>query len=93
MNDHAIPFYARAITILHPEFNGYAEMRTSRADDIFGTELEPLPKIRPKHYARRLRWADGKALEHGWRPTRPHVVRGEIARRPDIHTRMEELWK
>ena len=38
MNDHAQPFYARAITILHPRFSGCAEFRRSRADDIFGTQ-------------------------------------------------------
>src|SRR3954465_5510072 len=36
MNDHAAPFYARAITILHPAFNGLCEFRKSKADVIFG---------------------------------------------------------
>lgn len=89
MNDHAVPFYGRAIAILHPEFNGRAEVRGSVADKVFGTELEPAPKARIKGYARRLRWADGKALEHGWRPTLPHVVVAEINKRPDIHARAE----
>lgn len=90
MNDHATPYYARAITILHPEFNGRAEFRGSTPDKVFGTELEPLPKKRPKGYARRLRWADGKPLEQGWRPTRPHVVGVvDVSKRPDIHPRRE----
>ena len=38
LNDHVTPLYARAITILHPEFNGRAEFRKSRADELFGVE-------------------------------------------------------
>ena len=72
MNDHAAPFYARAITVLHPEFNGRAEFRESKADEIFGLRIEPVPDKRPKNYARRLQWADGTAIENGWRPTTPH---------------------
>lgn len=88
MNDHTAPFYGRAIAILHPELNGFAEVRTSVADKVFGTELEPAPKKRTKGYARRLRWADGTSLERGWRPARPHVVGVVgIAKRPDIHER------
>ncbi len=89
MNDHATPFYARAITILHPRFNGCAEFRKSRADDIFGTQAEPLPEKRPKHYARRLQWADGTPIELGWRPKRPHVVRRPANLKPDVHPRSE----
>lgn len=85
MNDHAAPFYARAITILHPEFNGYAEFRKSKADDVFGVRLETLPKKRPKNYARRLQWADGTPIELGWRPSIPHVVNHAANRKPDIH--------
>jgi hypothetical protein len=86
MNDHAAPFYARAIAILHPEFNGRAELRKSKADGIFGTEIEPVPDKRPKNYARRLQWADGTAIENGWRPSVPHVVNQSGNRRPDIHS-------
>jgi len=87
MNDHAEPFYARAITILHPEFNGRAEFRKSRADVVFGTEVEPIPDKRPKNYARRLQWADGTAIENGWRPTKTHVIDHAANRKPDIHER------
>jgi len=87
MNDHATPFYARAITILHPEFNGRAEFRQSRADSIFGTRIEPVPERRPKNYARRLQWADGTAIENGWRPRHPHVVNHAANCKPDIHAR------
>ena len=87
MNDHAAPFYARAITILHPEFNGRAEFRKSKADAIVGTEIEPVPEKRPKNYARRLQWADGTAIEDGWRPTTPHVVNYAANRKPDIHAK------
>lgn len=86
LNDHTAPFYARAITILHPEFNGRAEFRESTADTVFGTELEPVPDKRPKNYARRLQWADGTAIENGWRPQNPHVVNHAAHRKPDIHT-------
>jgi hypothetical protein len=85
MNDHAAPFYARAITVLHPEFNGRAEFRKSKADEIFGLRIEPVPDKRPKNYARRLQWADGTAIEQGWRPTTPHVVSRSANRKPDIH--------
>lgn len=85
MNDHAAPFYARAITVLHPEFNGRAEFRKSKADPIFGLRIEPVPDKRPKNYARRLQWADGTAIENGWRPTTPHVVNQAVNRKPDIH--------
>jgi hypothetical protein len=85
MNDHAAPYYARAITILHPEFNGRAEFRKSKADSIFGTRVEPIPEKRPKNYARRLQWADGVAIEDGWRPSIPHVVNHAVNRRPDLH--------
>jgi hypothetical protein len=85
MNDHAAPFYARAITVLHPEFNGRAEFRRSKADEIFGLRIEPVPEKRPKNYARRLQWADGTAIEKGWRPTTPHVINRAANRRPDIH--------
>jgi hypothetical protein len=85
MNDHAAPFYARAITILHPEFNGRAEFRQSKPDAIFGTRIEPVPDKRPKNYARRLQWADGKAIENGWRPQNPHVINHAANRKPDIH--------
>jgi hypothetical protein len=87
MNDHATPFYARAILILHPEFNGRAELRTATADRVFGTELEPLPTKRQKGYARRLRWVGGTPLERGWCPTLPHVVTLAPATRADIHPR------
>jgi hypothetical protein len=86
MNDHVAPFYARAITILHPEFNGRAEFRRSKADAIFGTRIEPVPEKRPKNYARRLQWADGTAIEYGWRPSNPHALNHAANRKPDIHT-------
>jgi hypothetical protein len=85
MNDHAAPFYARAITILHPEFNGRCEFRKSKADKIFGTRLEPVPEKRPKNYARRLQWADGTAIENGWRPSLPQVINHTANLKPDIH--------
>ena len=88
MNDHAAPFYARAITILHPEFNGRCEFRKSKADAIFGTRIEPAPDKRPKNYARRLQWAGGTAIENGWRPKNPRVNHA-ASLKPDIHARGE----
>jgi hypothetical protein len=85
MNDHAAPFYSRAITILHPEFNGRAEFRPSKADEVFGTAIGPAPKNRPKHYARRLQWKDGTPLSDGWQPTTPHTINHAAQRKPDIH--------
>lgn len=85
MNDHAAPFYARAITILHPAFNGLAEFRKSKADEIFGLQIEPVPEKRLKNYARRLQWADGTAIENGWRPATSHVVSRSRNLKPDIH--------
>jgi len=67
LNDHAVPYYARAIAILYPEFNGKAELRHATADDVFGTRLEPVGKRRA-NYSRRLQWADGTSFEAGWRP-------------------------
>jgi hypothetical protein len=84
MNNNARALYGRAITILHPEFNGLVEFRKSIADAIFGTRIEAAPKKRPKNYALRLEWADGTTLDNGWQPTVPHVV-GPVLRRPDIH--------
>lgn len=87
MNDHLTPFYGRAITILHPEFNGLVEFRTSYVDEIFGLQIETVPEKRPKHYARRLQCADGTPLEMCWRPTIPHVIKHAASRRPDVHPR------
>lgn len=84
MNDHHTSFYSRAITILHPEFNRRVEFRPAEADGIFGTQIEPEPKKRPKNYARGLQWADGTDIECGWRPTSPHVV-SPVSTKPDIH--------
>lgn len=88
MNDHHAPLYARAICILHPEFNGLAEFRPSIADEIFETRIEPVPVgKRPKGYARKLQWADGTAIEDGWQPSTPHVVNHAANRKPDIHAK------
>jgi hypothetical protein len=86
LNDHLTPYYARAIVILRPAFNGWAELRHRSVNEVFGLALEPTK--RPEFYARRVMWADGTALENGWRPTRPHVVGVcEVAKRPDVHPR------
>jgi hypothetical protein len=84
MNDHMLGFYGRAVIVLHPEFNRRAEVRPALADEIFGLQIEPAPKKKSKTYARGLRWADGKALENGWRPTVTRMP-GAVLRKPDIH--------
>ena len=82
-NDHVAQFYGRIIVILRPDTNGLCEFRKSRADEILGLEFAP-HEGKNKRYGRRLRWADGTSLEHGWRPTLP--IRAAVARRrPDIH--------
>jgi hypothetical protein len=79
------PYYARAICILHPEFNGYFVMSKSQADADFGTMLECAPKDKEPGYIRRLLWENGEAIERGWRPTVKHepkpVHRRERVRR------------
>ncbi len=70
LNDKLEPYYARAIVILHPEYNGMQEFRKAKADEVFGTQIEPAPKKRPKNYARKLQWADGTAL-HTLPPKKP----------------------
>jgi hypothetical protein len=87
MNDHCIAFYARAITIIYPAFNGRAEFRKSAVDDIFGTRVEPVEKRRRGSYSRRLQWADGTSLEGGWRPSGHHVAVAPGNRRRDLHAR------
>jgi hypothetical protein len=87
MNDHLTPYYARAIMILRPDFNGWAELRHGNINDVFRLDLES--EKRPEFYARRVLWADGTPLELGWRPTLPLVISSEIALRPDIHARGE----
>ena len=85
MNDHALSFYSRAIVVLHPEFNGKAEFRTSQADEVLGLRLEAVNAKRAKDYSRRLVWKGGESLERGWRPRRPHIVNPEVVFRYKIH--------
>ncbi|HEX8817282.1 MAG TPA: hypothetical protein VF753_17440 [Terriglobales bacterium] len=80
MNDVFQSYYARIIAILHPDLNGFFEMREPQKlarqgrgpDAEMGTKLESV-NSRPEDYGRRLLWADSTPLEHGWRPSRPHV--------------------
>lgn len=88
MNDVFQSYYARIIVILHPDLNGFFEMReprkpgrTDRGPDAeLGTKLEAA-KSGTKDYSRRLLWADGSAIEQGWRPTTPHEPK-PVSRRP-----------
>jgi hypothetical protein len=72
MSNNFFPWYERIIVILHPELNGFFEMAKSKADEDFGTALEPMPKDAKPGYVRRLMWADGTPIELGWRPTVQH---------------------
>ena len=72
MSNNLFPHYGRIIAILHPDLNGFFAMATSKSDADFGTVLEPGAKHQKPGYIRRLVWADGTAIENGWRPTTPH---------------------
>jgi hypothetical protein len=79
MNNNHRSYYARIIAILHPELNGFFEMREPgnpdqqerSIDAEMGTKLERV-KSRAEDYGRRLLWADGTPIELGWQPTTPH---------------------
>jgi len=87
MDNKIAPYYARAIAVVHPEFNGFFEMRKSQANADLGTMLEAISKQKRPGYIRKLFWADGKAIEQGWQPTKQHepkpVSRRERVRRHD----------
>jgi hypothetical protein len=73
MDQNFSSYYARLVAILHPDLNGFFEMKASkRADAGMGTMLEPASKKQQPGYIRRLLWADGRAIELGWRPSVPH---------------------
>jgi hypothetical protein len=72
MSNNLFPHYERIIAILHPDLNGFFGMATSKADTDLGTKLEPGAKHQTPGYIRRLVWADGTAIESGWRPATPH---------------------
>ena len=90
MNDIFQSYYARIVVILHPDLNGFFEMRESHQptrkkrspDAEIGTRLEPA-KSRNRDYGRLLQWADGTPIEHGWRPTTPHVPK-PVSRRERV---------
>lgn len=70
MSNNHCTAYSRWIVILHPRFNGFFEMGKSKVDVDFGTRLESnAPK---PGQLRKLQWADGTPIEHGWRPTARH---------------------
>jgi|ERR1700733_3457029 len=90
MNDVFQSYYARIIAILHPDLNGFFEMREPNnhtrkergPDAELGTKLEP-NKSRSRDYGRRLLWADGTVIENGWRPTTQHTP-GPVSRRERV---------
>lgn len=72
MSNNLFPHYGRIIAILHPDINGFFAMAKCGADSDFGTVIEPVTKNATPGYIRKLRWADGTAIEDGWRPSIPH---------------------
>ena len=72
MSNNLFPHYGRIIAILHPDLNGFFAMAKSKADADLGTMIEPASKSSKPGYIRGLLWADGTAIESGWRPTKPH---------------------
>ena len=77
-------YYARIVVILHPEFNGMSQFCQSKADEVFGVRVEPTFKRRPKNYALWLQWADGRAIDDGWRPSTRHEPK-PVSRGPSRH--------
>ena len=74
MSQNLACHYARALIILHPEFNGFYALEKALADKDFGVCIEPAPRKYVAGYVRRLYWADGRAIENGWRPTVAHKI-------------------
>lgn len=83
MSQNLACHFARAIVILHPEFNGFYAMETAQADSDFGVRIEPFSR-QPVGYVRKLQWADGTAIEDGWRPATPHIIAAPVARRKPV---------
>jgi hypothetical protein len=83
MSNNFFPHYERVIVILHPDMNGFFEMAKSKADEDFGTRLETATKNPKPGHIRRLLWADGRAIEDGWRPTIQHEPK-PVARRERV---------
>ena len=72
MSNNLFPHYGRIIAILHPDLNGFFAMAKCGADADLGTMLEPVSRNQKPGYIRPLFWADGSAIEQGWRPSIPH---------------------
>jgi hypothetical protein len=62
MSNNLFPMYGRIIIVLHPDINGFFSMKECEADKDLGTRV----------VEGRLVWADGTAIENGWRPATPH---------------------
>lgn len=74
MSQNLACHYARALVILHPDFNGFYDMERAQADKDFGVCIEPVPRKQIKGYIRKLQWVNGRAIENGWRPAVPHAL-------------------
>jgi hypothetical protein len=84
MSQNLACHYARAIVILFPAFNGFYTMETAQADSDFGVRIEPAARKPVPGYVRKLQWADGTAIQNGWRPSTPHIVAAPVARRTPV---------
>jgi hypothetical protein len=77
-----MPHYSRLAIILFPEFNGFYRLKQAKADTDFGVSIAP---ANAEHELRRLVWADGTPIEHGWRPAVPYVIpENPVPRRPPV---------
>jgi hypothetical protein len=74
MSQNLACHYARVIIILHPEFNGFFAVEKAQADADFGVGVEPTPRTPRRGYVRKLQWADGTAIQNGWRPSTPQTI-------------------
>jgi hypothetical protein len=88
MSNNFFPHYERIIIILHPEFNHFYEMATSKADADLGTMLQRVSKTAEAGHIRRLLWADGAPIESGWRPATPHEPK-PVPRRERVRSKAQ----
>ncbi|MFZ3266154.1 MAG: hypothetical protein WA172_19260 [Terriglobales bacterium] len=92
MSQNLACHYARAIIILHPEINGFFVVEKAQADGDFGVRVEPASRNPQRGYVRKLQWADGTAIQDGWRPSSAHVITtSPIPRRPPVRRAVKAM--
>jgi hypothetical protein len=81
VSQNLMPHFSRLSIILFPEFNGFYRLKKAKADKDFGVRIE----AGRKQGLRKLVWADGTPIEHGWRPSVPYEIPSQpIPRRPAV---------